>query len=82
MQASVPEGKIGAVAKALRAALLASGKGQAHFLRPILTSHAVLGDLDGALTIIKHVKESQLATEGAWHSRRSHGKASSAFPGD
>ena len=65
MQASMPEDKIGAVAKALRAALLASDKGHAHFLRPILTSHAVLGDLEGALALIKQVKESQLATEGA-----------------
>ena len=65
MQADPVEPKVPAVAKALRAALLASPGAQGHFLRPILTSYAVVGDLEGALAIVKQVKESQLATEGS-----------------
>lgn len=56
--------KIELVAKALRAALLASPGGQGRFLRPILTSFAAVGELEGALGIVKQVKERQLAAEG------------------
>lgn len=56
--------KIELVAKALRTALLAAPHGQGRFLRPILASFAILGDLEGALSIIKQVKEEQLATDG------------------
>ena len=56
--------KIELVAKALRTALLAAPDGQGRFLRPILASFAVLGDLEGALSIIKQVKEEQLAAHG------------------
>lgn len=56
--------KIELVAKALRAALLASPGGQGRFLRPILTSFAIVGELEGALGIVKQVKERQLAAEG------------------
>lgn len=56
--------KIELVAKALRTALLAAPHGQGRFLRPILASFAVLGDLEGALSIIKQVKEEQLAADG------------------
>lgn len=64
VQASPAEAKIPAVARALREALLASSGGQGHFLRPILTSYAVVGDLEGALAVVKQVKESQLTSEG------------------
>ena len=56
--------KIELVAKALRAALLASPGGQGRFLRPILASFAVVGELESALGIVKQVKERQLAAEG------------------
>ena len=56
--------KIELVAKALRAALVASPGGQGRFLRPILASFAVVGELEGALGIVKQVKERQLAAEG------------------
>ena len=56
--------KIELVAKALRAALLAAPDGQGRFLRPILASFAVVGDLEGALSVIKKVKEEQLAADG------------------
>ncbi|KAA6419594.1 MAG: elongator complex 1-like [Trebouxia sp. A1-2] len=55
--------KIELVAKALRAALLASPGGQGRFLKPILATFAVVGDLEGALGIIKEVKERQLAAD-------------------
>ena len=55
--------KIDLVARALRAALLASPGGQGRFLRPILASFAVVEELEGALGIVKQVKERQLAAE-------------------
>ena len=63
--AELPQAKkIELVAKALRAALLAAQGGQGRFLRPILASFAVVGDLEGALGIVKEVKERQLAAHG------------------
>jgi len=59
--------KIELVAKALRAALLASPGGQGCFLKPILVTFAVVGDLEGALGIVKEVKERQLAADGKDH---------------
>jgi hypothetical protein len=59
--------KIELVAKALRAALLASPGGQGCFLKPILVTFAVVGDLEGALGIVKEVKERQLAADGEDH---------------
>ena len=59
--------KIELVAKALRAALLASPGGQGRFLKPILATFAVVGDLEGALGIVKKVKERQLAADGKDH---------------
>ena len=56
--------KIEQVAKAIRAALLAAPGGQGRFLRPILASFAVVGELEGALGIVKQVKERQLTAEG------------------
>ena len=56
--------KIELVAKAMRAAMLSCPGGQGRFLRPILASFAVVGELEGALGIIKQVKERQLAAEG------------------
>ncbi len=56
--------KIELVAKALRTALLASPGGQGRFLKPILATFAVVGDLEGALGIVKEVKERQLAADG------------------
>ncbi|DBA88250.1 hypothetical protein WJX77_011440 [Trebouxia sp. C0004] len=55
--------KIELVARALRGALLASPGGQGRFLKPILATYAVVGDLEGALGIIKEVKERQLAAD-------------------
>ena len=67
-QAAQPEfpldKKIELVAKALRAALLAAPGGQGRFLKPILTSYAVVGDLEGALGMVKEVKDRQLAADG------------------
>ncbi len=59
--------KVELVAKALRAALLASPGGQGRFLKPILVTFAVVGDLEGALGIVKEVKERQLAADGEGH---------------
>ena len=56
--------KIELVAKAIRTALLAAPGGQGRFLCPILASFAVVGELEGALGIVKQVKERQLAAEG------------------
>ncbi|KAK9808650.1 hypothetical protein WJX72_001296 [[Myrmecia] bisecta] len=53
-----PQNKVGQVAHALQAAMQAMDS--AAFLKPMLTSHAVLGDLEGALALIKRVKETQL----------------------
>ncbi len=59
--------KVELVAKALRAALLASPGGQGRFLKPILVTFAVVGDLEGALGIVKEVKDRQLAADGKDH---------------
>lgn len=70
--------KIELVAGAMRAAMLACPGGQGRFLRPILASFAVVGEVEGALGIIKQVKERQLAAEGeslghfSWHAALSH----------
>ncbi len=65
VQQEVPQGKkTELVATAVRAALLAAPGGQGRFLRPILASFAVVGDLEGALGIVKEVKERQLAADG------------------
>lgn len=58
--------------------MLACPGGQGRFLRPILASFAVVGEVEGALGIIKQVKERQLAAEGeslgdcSWHAAVSH----------
>lgn len=59
--------KVELVAKALRAALLASPGGQGRFLKPILVTFAVVGDLEGALGMVKEVKERQVAADGTDH---------------
>lgn len=59
-----PDNKVKLVASALKAALQAGPAGQGLFLRPVLTSFAVVGDLEGALSVIKQVKEHQLASDG------------------
>lgn len=56
--------KVELVATAVRTALLAGPGGQGRSLRPILTSYAVVGELEGALATVKQVKESQLASGG------------------
>ena len=56
--------KVELVATAVRKALMAGLGGQGRSLRPILTSYAVVGELEGALATIKQVKESQLAADG------------------
>ena len=56
--------KIELVAKAVREALLARPEGQGHFLRPVLTSFAVVADLEAALAVVKEVKERQLTADG------------------
>ncbi|KAL3149903.1 hypothetical protein ABBQ38_013268 [Trebouxia sp. C0009 RCD-2024] len=66
--------KIELVTKAMRAAMLACPGGQGRFLRPILASFAVVGEVEGALGIIKQVKERQLAAEGP-HQAASNGTA-------
>ena len=50
--------KVAAVARALRAALMAAGP--ARYLRPLLTSHAILGDLGSALALVKARREAEL----------------------
>ena len=56
--------KVELVATAVRKALMAGPGGQGQSLRPILTSYAVVGELEGALATVKQVKESQLASDG------------------
>ena len=60
MQAQ-PDGKVLAVATAVRQALEQAG--QERFLRPLLTSFAVCNDLEGALAFLKVVQELQMARE-------------------
>ena len=57
-----PDGKMLAVATAMRQALEQAG--QERFLRPLLTSFAVCNDLEGALALLKVVQELQMAREG------------------
>ncbi|KAK9859824.1 hypothetical protein WJX84_001803 [Apatococcus fuscideae] len=54
----VPEDKVAVVSRAVREALQA--RSAAAYLRPIVTSHAITGDLKGALAAIKEAKEAQL----------------------
>ena len=56
------EGKIAAVIKTLREAMRAMDAKL--YVRPLLTSFSALGDVHGALRLIKEAKEEQLATEG------------------
>ena len=63
------EGKVAAVTKALREALIAADARQ--YVRPLLTSYSALGDVHGALRLIKDAKEEQLAKEG----QQGHSKA-------
>ena len=56
-----PDGKVVAVATAVRQALQQAG--QERFLRPVLTSFAVCNDLEGALAFLKVVQELQMARE-------------------
>ncbi len=55
------EGKVAAVIKALREAL--RGQDAKLYVRPLLTSYSALGDIHGALRLIKKAKEEQLAKE-------------------
>ena len=55
---AVPEDKVAVASRALREALQA--KSAAAYLRPIVTSHAITADLQGALAAIKDAKEAQL----------------------
>lgn len=55
------EGKVAAVIKTIREALrILDAK---LYLRPLLTSYSALGDIHGALALIKEAKEEQLAKE-------------------
>ena len=51
--------KVAQVSMALREALRAIDA--AAYLRPLVTSHAAVGDLHGALRLIRDAKEAQLA---------------------
>ena len=55
------EGKVAAVIKTLREALRALDAKL--YVRPLLTSYSALGDIHGALGLIKEAKEEQLAKE-------------------
>ena len=55
---TVPEEKVAVVSQAIREALQA--KSAAAYLRPIVTSHAITANLQGALAAIKEAKEAQL----------------------
>ena len=56
-----PEHKVAAVARALRDAMRAAGPRA--YLRPLLTSHVVLGELEAALALVRDAKEADLARE-------------------
>ena len=60
---AVPGDKVEVVSTAIREALQAAGSDA--YLRPIVTSHAINGDLEGALAAIKAAKAAQLHTSGA-----------------
>ena len=55
------QGKVAAVTMALREALTALGAKL--YVRPLLTSYSALGDVHGALRLIKDAKEEQLAAD-------------------
>ena len=55
---TVPEDKVAVVSRGIREALQA--RSAAAYLRPIVTSHAITGNLEGALAAIKEAKEAQL----------------------
>lgn len=57
--AAPPEDKVAAVSKALREAL--QSVDAAAYLRALVMSHSALGDLHGALRLIKDAKEAALA---------------------
>ncbi|KAK9849951.1 hypothetical protein WJX84_009719 [Apatococcus fuscideae] len=59
---AVPGDKVEVVSTAIREALQAASSDA--YLRPIVTSHAINGDLEGALAAIKAAKEAQLQTSG------------------
>ena len=62
-QVSPGEGKVAAVCSALRASMLASSPDL--FLKPLATSHAIQGDPESALLLVKEAKEAQLAREAS-----------------
>ena len=55
------DGKVAAVIKSLRKAL--RDLDAKLYVRPLLTSYSALGDIHGALRLIKEAKEAQLAEE-------------------
>lgn len=55
------QGKVAAVTMALREALTALDAKL--YVRPLLTSYSALGDVHGALRLIKAAKEEQLAAD-------------------
>jgi len=55
------DGKVAAVIKSLRKAL--RDLDSKLYVRPLLTSYSALGDIHGALRLIKEAKEEQLAEE-------------------
>ncbi len=59
----VPADKVAVVSSAIRQAL--QGVSAAAYLRPIVTSHAINGDLEGALAAIKEAKEAQLRSSAS-----------------
>ncbi|CAL5218701.1 g412 [Coccomyxa viridis] len=61
LQLAEREGKVAAVIKALREAL--RGLDAKLYVRPLLTSYSALGDIHGALRLIKEAKEEQLSKE-------------------
>lgn len=55
--------KVAAVCQVMRDAM--TSMNSQSFLRPLVTSHSVLGDIHGALRLIKDAKEAQLAGQSA-----------------
>lgn len=60
---AVEEGKVAAVSRAVSDALVAIDA--AAYLRPLVTARTTLGDIHGALQLIKDAKEAQLARDEA-----------------
>ena len=58
---AAPKGKLAAVARALHDAIRAADPRA--YLRPLLTSHVVLGELEAALALVRDTKEADLARE-------------------